>query len=293
MDYRADTLNASAYQYGLAVQEQFQAICEPLFKLGIKFFSYGKAFQDGRYLFLLNDLNYSKAYLALIKDCGEIFTRQMHYTQKDQTHYYILSAAIDQFDKRHDPIMHLMYDFNIWNAFLIYKGVQEGFIEAYQFAGERQDVSFSSICLKNIVLLEHFCEYFNEKAQQLIDCTDQRKLAYYAQQFEFYQASKEDHFTQKIEQFLQETQLQRRLLKTHIGDMPLTKREEQCLYYLSLGKTVKEIARILDLSPRAVEFYVSKLKKKAGLSRNELLVAFARDKRINKDLSLFNPYVSS
>src|SRR5688500_6243282 len=101
MDYRADTLNASAYQYRLAVQEQFQAICEPLFKLGIKFFSYGKAFQDGRYLLLLNELKYTEAYLGTIKDCGEVFTEQMIHTPQNQTHHYILNADINQFDKHH------------------------------------------------------------------------------------------------------------------------------------------------------------------------------------------------
>jgi hypothetical protein len=189
--------------------------------LGIKFFSYGKAFQDGRYLLLLNELKYTKAYLGTIKDCGEVFTEQMIHTPQNQTHHYILSADINQFDKRHDPIMHLMYDFNTWNAFIIYKGSEEGFIEDYQFAGEQRDVAFSSFCLRNIACLEHFCEYFNEKARHIIDCTDPSKLAYYEQQFKFYHTSEEVHLTQRIEQFLQETQIHRRLLKTHAGDVPL------------------------------------------------------------------------
>jgi DNA-binding CsgD family transcriptional regulator len=79
--------------------------------------------------------------------------------------------------------------------------------------------------------------------------------------------------------FLQETQLQRRFLKTHTKDVPLTRREAQCLTYLSLGKSAKEIARIIDLSPRTVEDYLRNLKNKAGLKRNELLIAFARSKK--------------
>ena len=42
----------------------------------------------------------------------------------------------------------------------------------------------------------------------------------------------------------------------------LTPREEQCLQLYRLGKTAKETARILSLSPRTVEEYLNNIKAK-------------------------------
>ena len=52
----------------------------------------------------------------------------------------------------------------------------------------------------------------------------------------------------------------------------LTPREEQCLQLYRLGKTAKETARILSLSPRTVEEYLDNIKAKYGCRfKRELL----------------------
>jgi DNA-binding NarL/FixJ family response regulator len=55
------------------------------------------------------------------------------------------------------------------------------------------------------------------------------------------------------------------------------RREVECLSYLSLGKSAKEIAKTLELSPRSVEFYLSNLKQKSGLKRGELPTYFVKN----------------
>jgi DNA-binding CsgD family transcriptional regulator len=52
----------------------------------------------------------------------------------------------------------------------------------------------------------------------------------------------------------------------------ISKREKECLQHLANGMTAKKIARVLDLSPRTVEFYIENLKKKFScLNRTELI----------------------
>lgn len=52
----------------------------------------------------------------------------------------------------------------------------------------------------------------------------------------------------------------------------LTKRESECLFYTLRGKTAKEIARILKLSPRTIEDYLDKVKMKFFCaSKSELI----------------------
>ncbi len=52
----------------------------------------------------------------------------------------------------------------------------------------------------------------------------------------------------------------------------LTKREWECLSEISQGKTYKEVANTLSISPRTVEDYVIKLKVKTGASHRSKLV---------------------
>lgn len=44
----------------------------------------------------------------------------------------------------------------------------------------------------------------------------------------------------------------------------LTAREKECLYYLVSGKSAKQTAALLNVSPRTVEFHLENIKQKAG-----------------------------
>lgn len=55
-------------------------------------------------------------------------------------------------------------------------------------------------------------------------------------------------------------------------DIYFSRRETQCLYHLARGKTAKQIANILGLSPRTIEHYLENIKKKMKVrSKSELL----------------------
>lgn len=65
-----------------------------------------------------------------------------------------------------------------------------------------------------------------------------------------------------------------------------TQREFDCMVSLLRGRTVKQIAGILGLSPRTVEYYIKNLKSKLGSeSRSELLDSAMRTDLIKKVLS--------
>lgn len=52
----------------------------------------------------------------------------------------------------------------------------------------------------------------------------------------------------------------------------LTKREAECLYFLSRAMSTKKIAQILELSPRTVEVYINQLKIKMNITRKSALI---------------------
>lgn len=261
-------LNASAYQYQLSVQEKFTEICQPLFKLGIKYFVYMKIFEDGRFLHLTNHLAYCKDYLLRIDNFGNILSK--FYSSIHEKSYFLL--PYDQ--KGKDDVIDTVIHHTIWNAFNIYKKSSSGYLTAHCFANDFQDPLFSGFYLKNICVLEHFCNYFDEKAKDLIDCKDQTKLSF-KQKVDFLTVPETDILAQKIDDFLRETFIKKYTLKVDKKDVLLSCRETECLNFLALGKTAKEIAKYLDLSPRTVEFYLQNIRKKSGLKRQQILTGFS------------------
>jgi len=61
-------------------------------------------------------------------------------------------------------------------------------------------------------------------------------------------------------------------METAKGDVYFSRREAECAYQLSQGKTFKEVARILSLSTRTVEYYLKNMKLKLKCrTRSELI----------------------
>jgi DNA-binding CsgD family transcriptional regulator len=100
-------------------------------------------------------------------------------------------------------------------------------------------------------------------------------------QFNFDEISQKNLCTQKIEAFYQNTALTKKSL--NVGDklITLSKREAECLEGLALGKSMKEIGKLLDLSPRTIEFYLNNIKDKTGIrSKEEIIVNFIKKNQV-------------
>ncbi len=69
------------------------------------------------------------------------------------------------------------------------------------------------------------------------------------------------------------------------NDNLLTSREIKCLSLLSIGKSAKEIARILEISPRTIETHVLNIKKKLNLNTKSQIVNFFWEN------SIFNNFI--
>lgn len=68
----------------------------------------------------------------------------------------------------------------------------------------------------------------------------------------------------------------------------LTKREHECLYYLSKGKTAQQMADIFFISKRTVEKHIDNIKSKLNCkNKSELIDKLMEDKLINSIFPLF------
>ncbi|MGB0935373.1 MAG: helix-turn-helix domain-containing protein [Alphaproteobacteria bacterium] len=62
-------------------------------------------------------------------------------------------------------------------------------------------------------------------------------------------------------------------LVSEVGTCHITLREYQCIQGIKAGKTYKEIAREMGVSPRSVESYLQRLKVRSGLQTRAQLFA--------------------
>lgn len=262
-------LNQPSYQYYKACFLTFLDIYAPLISLGINFFGYIKLFNDGSYLSFATNEEFMKNYFINVQSQGITSTLQIETTLLKENRHFMFSHSITSFDYNKDALMHLFYKHHIWPIYAIYKNNKE-YIEIYSFKTDLLSEYFEKFFLDTKILLEHFCLYFNERASDLINADDRKKRAWFQQQFNFSTLSYEDKWAQQAEQFLLETRLQHLSLQENNQKIIFSRREMECLQYLALGKSAKEIARDLSISPRTVEFYLQNTRKKSGLKKEQL-----------------------
>jgi DNA-binding CsgD family transcriptional regulator len=77
------------------------------------------------------------------------------------------------------------------------------------------------------------------------------------------------------------TQYQRRHIKYTLGEpMPsiyFTQREAECVMQILQGKTMNETGEILHLSPRTVEYYLGKIKRKLNCKKKREIIKLVTD----------------
>ena len=79
-------------------------------------------------------------------------------------------------------------------------------------------------------------------------------------------------------------------LKGISGNLHLSPREAECVFFLLRGHTIKEVANILDLSPRTIEFYLKNIKTKLSCNKKREVLeiirqsSFATDPLVARDM---------
>jgi len=120
-----------------------------------------------------------------------------------------------------------------------------------------------------------FIHYFETKL------TMQKLVAPLVQYNLPFDASHNTSEQQKIEKLRSFFGTKKNLLEFEGCTVLLSKREWECLSFLSQGKTYKEIAKILSLSPRTIETYINSIKEKTGVSyKSKLIEYFIENKGI-------------
>jgi len=248
-------------EYNQQISYEIKRLTEPLLNnFGITTFAYTK-FIGNKMFRISNNHEWTKFHLH--NGYFDLDHYQKHIQQMgNNTSYVVL------WDNHYNSnLIQAMRNHKVYYGLSIYKKF-ENYIELCSFATDNSNQQILNFYLNNIHLLERFIVYFKNKASGLIDLSDKNKLIIRKKEIIVnHQLPAND----SVKDFLDMTTLNNFKTNNNI-DLKISKRQSLCLFLITQGKTVKEIGRLLDISPRTVEHYINQLKYQLGChSKNELI----------------------
>lgn len=135
----------------------------------------------------------------------------------------------------------------------------------FDFIAKRDDPAALNRFLNHIDLLQHFIDYFYDKAAHLLEEGAKQKLVYPVYEESVAVETHQEDEEKWRREFMEALPIQSFRFQNALGELAiLTAKELLCAQQLIRGKTSKEIACALNLSPRTVETHVESIKRKSG-----------------------------
>ncbi len=258
-------------RYTINPSDRIKKTTEPLnIHLGISCFFYIRITYQGQLIWLGNR-----------PDCAEYYVDQKHFI-KDPCMMHPISwesgcsllekVAPDNYQKTFLKETENLFDLNSW---IILSKKELEFVELFGFVGEKRS-QLEKIYLNHTYLLKSFTTYFKKEMNSVICQMAEESISLVALKGEDYYPNSPIH--PKIDlttyqAFLEDCGMRSQIKKAAL----LSKRERQCIKLFLLGKSAKETALDLNLSPRTIEFYFENIKNKL-ICRNKCeIFSFCRD----------------
>ncbi|MBN8828670.1 MAG: hypothetical protein J0H68_08180 [Sphingobacteriia bacterium] len=250
---------SNALEYNNVVSETLDELSSPLKdNFGITTIAYAR-FNDNKIFHISNNVDWYDFYIT-----NGFFDSPHHQTEINN----LVSDKYVVLRKGNNKFVQAMHRFNVWHGISIYKRSND-LIEMWNFATYKNNENILNFYLNNLSLLEKFIIYVKNKAGDIFNPSNngiwlnRKKSIILPQAFD----------NSKAHQFLSETSLDK--FKLENSSATLTKKEMDYLYYLSLGKSIKEISYIMNISPRTLETRLNYMKNKLNCSyKSDLIQVF-------------------
>jgi DNA-binding CsgD family transcriptional regulator len=254
-------------QVFLSVGHHIREICWPLkLYFGITNFLYHKTFNDGSEIKLGTHPEWLECFLEHKLYQHSTFE---HHPSLYQTGFVLWSQITTR-----GKILTAQQEFKIAHGITLINKVMDG-CEFFFFGTTPDNFSVTYFYLNNIDVLERFARYFKERAAPLIQKAEAKKLiipnrfVVPAPIDKAIFCLRDDNSLRRFNEMLQTNAAP--IHKTAFTKF--SKREMDCARYLLQGKTMKEIAALLSISPRTVETYFAQLKEKLACHTKSQLIS--------------------
>lgn len=267
----SENINFNAYKYAESNLNNLTAICNPLFSSGIKVFAYFRFFNNGKYLYLCNRLDWVEFCLRKIQTNDDTDLGEKISHANDE--YYCYLWPLNQVDY----LMSALYSFDIWNGLSIFKQSKD-FVELWGFATNKSSTNMQNFYIDNIEKIKDFTAIFSLSAYDIVN-TKPQNLAVYSNFKEVTTLSNYDY--SNIEHFIKNTEIQKKPIIVGSKEIFFSNNELLCINKVASGLSAKYIAQELNISYRTVEKYLEKVKQKAGVNNKADLIKLYKNSVLN------------
>jgi len=161
----------------------------------------------------------------------------------------------------------ILYEQNLWHFLLIYERTEtEGSFFFFGTTRDNSEVLNYYINYPNV--FDHFIFHFKEKLSPFLTLRKDKCIQLKIDPLAGVKHDKNG----LLESFYDKTKVSKFYLGETFNNTSLSKREAECLSQLVHGKTAKEIAKALKLSPRTVEYFLENIKTKTGIPNKSDLI---------------------
>ena len=270
-------LRKDCIEYQTCINERLNDVASPLHHLNIQWFGYGRFYLDEQqqcdtFFWANTHLESFQWYCLNALDNGPDFTEAIRQTQLGETNYFTVSLNTN------DYIINAFQELYSFLAGISVYRRHPTYVELWDFSTTQTDSLISAaLNFSKLQLLSRYINFFNDKLPALD--LDERNSIKFPTKLNMAPYEKIYNF----DKFLEVTELNRKSLIVQGKLITISKREWECLYMLAGGKTMKEAAKSLWLSPRTVESYLNNLKIKTGYNTKSDLIKMYLDNSASFD----------
>lgn len=240
----------------IQISEGLKEISLPLKKIGIHTFTVLLNYDDETQINLSNKPNWIKDYYELRLHESSVFDKKYIIPQSG---FSLWPNTLNTPVYQHG----LVYDSGQGITFYERGEDHNAF---YFFSGSNKNAFLMNLIINNLQFLELFVHQFKTNASVLLSTA---KKLNYKKVYENPRPHVLSYLKRK-----EESQDQIAEFKNNLFKLAPTSRQKQVLYWYSKGKTAKETARLLNVSPRTVERHFEELRKKYDNYSKQELIAF-------------------
>lgn len=253
-------------------------IIKPLQAVEITGVFYERIYHDGSAINIANDKKWTQLYFDKIAANA--------YSKEDVSEYYFAKPGISLSIAmpKNKPWLDAQYYFGHGNGVTLIED-HRAYREIIGFYTENSNHRINDFYINNIDVIKQLKQYFILKASNMIQDLEQERLDslyqnYNQNQWQLTKPIKTHERSNFINSLTasfteHENNSKNMLLINKQTKLPiyLAPQRARCLTHLTQGKTSKEIAKLMKLSPRTVENYIAKLKHELNCKTSKELIA--------------------
>lgn len=268
-----------SYEYVKFLIPQVKDFFVPLRDNKIFYFSFSRVYKNGKVVFLCTDNDWVRIkFDSKLFDYDGFFPDEKNIIEQNHNIYLYTGEALPG-----NRLQNYFFNDDKWNSIDLYVRTKN-YVDVGHFASTRNNTKALDFYINNLSLLREYLFQFTQRFQNEInlfrDSYDLSLLRETVSENKIVPPVNEKLFSAKNTNF----QIRERNMKKNLPKIPLyfgsskiflSLRETQCIFYLARGKTSKEVAKSLDISPRTVETYLNSIRLKTGIqSKSTLLDIF-------------------